>query len=278
MQGKTHSIMGLSAGLWAPRFAGGFAASAAPLLPGTTATSSLQSAAAVSGNPVAALAFGITTAAFAIIPDWDTGKSLGTTMWGPVSRVLTAPVRWVFDHRGGTHNPVLAPLVFAVLVVPHITAGITALVASVLAWFVGGSLPPGAVGFWTSPAALVPYVAAGTVAVTVGLAVAGLSATVPGPWRWWPVNLAVSVAAGFSALATDAVPLWLPWAAGFGVLVHLVGDRINSAGLTYGGAGETAVYVALILSVVLWVDVVTGWGIIASVFDATSRFVFRVTG
>ena len=266
MQGKTHATMGLAAGLWTPTAASWVVKT----FPFASAGGFLPRIAGITG-PVEGACFGLTAAAFAIVPDWDTGKSLGTTMWGPVSRALTAPVRWVFDHRKGTHNPLLAPLVFAVLVIPQVSATLIAWASSVLLWVVSGFAPVAAANFapfWTDAEQITPFVAAFTVAVTVGLALAGLGASFPGPWRWWPVNLTVSCAAGVAALTVGVVPLWLPVAAGLGVLVHIVGDAINSAGLTYGGVGEGVVHVGMIVAAVAWVDMQTGLGIIPGFMDA----------
>lgn len=267
MQGKTHSMMGLAGGLWAP-------AGAAWVARGV-GSGWLSRASQTVVGPVEGLVFGLATAGFSIIPDWDTGRSLGATMWGPVSQAVTAPIRAVTGHRGLTHNPVVAPLVLALFLVPMIGSTVVAFIAGLLVWLLGLFLPVGGgfVAAVTDAHALIPWVGAVSVAVTVGLALAGLAVSLPpGPWRWWPVNLAVSVGAGFLSFTTGWVPAWLPWAAVLGVLVHIVGDKINEWGLPYGGSVEYLVWLGCVSAVVAWVDTITGLGVIPALWGALSEF------
>ncbi|MEQ7008433.1 metal-dependent hydrolase [Actinopolymorpha sp. B17G11] len=117
-------------------------------------------------GPVNQLAWVAACGGAALIPDWDHHKSSVTIMWGPISRAVHLVVNTVFrGHRGGTHDWLIAPPLFALL-----------------AWL--ASLHPAASGV--------------AVAIAVGATLRALSFVIPGPSeKSWPINLAASAAAGW---------------------------------------------------------------------------------
>lgn len=139
------------------------------------------------------LSFVAACAGAALVPDWDHRSSSVTIMWGPLSRAVHRVVRLVFrGHRGGTHDWVVAPLLFAGL-----------------AWL--ASQHPVSTGV--------------AVAVAVGATLRALAFIIPGDnERYWLANLVVSVAVGYAAALYATYPWWLPLAYGLGVLMHIIGD------------------------------------------------------
>lgn len=145
------------------------------------------------------LAWVAACAGAALIPDWDHRSSSVTLMWGPLSRVVHRLVNLVFrGHRGGTHDWLVAPPLFAGL-----------------AWL--ASLHPVSTGV--------------AVAVAVGAALRALAFVIPGDnEKQWPVNLVVSAAAGYLvATHVGGYPWWLPVAYGLGVIAHIAGNAVTRA-------------------------------------------------
>lgn len=135
----------------------------------------------------------------ALLPDLDTAQSSAARMWGPVSRVFATGVgKLVGGHRWGTHDVVLAPLV---------VAGLAAL------------------------ALLTPVTTGVVVAVTVGLALTGLSLVGAGRVTA-SANALVSAGAGVALvhLGADQLSL-LPLVLAAGVVVHVAGDAISTSGV-----------------------------------------------
>jgi hypothetical protein len=132
----------------------------------------------------------------ALLPDWDHPSSSVAVMWGPISRTVHRVVAVVFrGHRGGTHDWLLAPLVFAAL---------------------------------AYAATLHPAATAAATAVAVGATLRALAFVIPGhKEKSWPVNLAVSVAAGWWIALAAGYPWWLPVAYAVGVLAHIAGDAVT---------------------------------------------------
>lgn len=152
----------------------------------------------------------------ALLPDLDQGSSTASHMWGPVSKLASRPVAFAsHGHRKGTHDLVVAPVVFGLL-------------AWAASWVVWGQVV--------------------LLAVAVGLALCSLSAAIPGrqPWDSWPVNLAVSGAAGWLLATHAAAPWWLPVAVAAGVVVHCLGDLITVEGLPvpFSWIGGSPSYIA----------------------------------
>lgn len=195
MMGTSHGWSGLMVG-----------AATLPLAPVTGATGQAAWVAAVGG--------------MALLPDADQGgysmrglriRGNGSTiarLWGPITIPLSAAVGFAArGHRNGTHDPVVAPLVFA---------GAAAL------------------------AALHPVGAFVLLAFVIGAAMHACEEFIPGAAeKVWTINLGVSLtlAAWFTnggGLVDPGVlpgagtsPLtfeWLPVAVALGVLVHIAGD------------------------------------------------------
>ncbi|WP_461021724.1 metal-dependent hydrolase [Thalassiella azotivora] len=150
---------------------------------------------------------------FALLPDLDSGgwtmrgpvpRGHGSTvarMWGPLTTTLSAAVGFVArGHRNGTHDVLLAPLVFGAV-----------------AW----------------AAAQHPWSSLVGLALAVGLALHACHFVIPGNTETTVLgNLAISAAAAWWLTDTghDAVP-WLPVAVAGGVLVHVVGDSLTVGGV-----------------------------------------------
>lgn len=157
--------------------------------------------------PVAPVAGGVEQVAwvaawagFAMLPDLDQrGATLGR-LWGPVTAILATGIGTIArGHRNGTHDAILAPLLFGG--------------AAVLA-----TLHP-----WASLALL---------AFSIGIALKACHNVVPGRLEdSWPTNLAVSwVAAWWLTQHGHAAYEWLPLAVAGGVLVHIAGDALTVGG------------------------------------------------
>jgi membrane-bound metal-dependent hydrolase YbcI (DUF457 family) len=144
------------------------------------------------------LAWVAACAGAALTPDWDHRSSSVTIMWGPLSRVVHRVVHVVFrGHRGGTHDWLVAPVLFAAL---------------------------------AYLAALHPISTGVAVAVVVGAALRALAFVIPGDnEKFWPVNLLVSAGAGWAVVTYASYPWWLPLAFGLGVVAHIVGDAVTRA-------------------------------------------------
>ncbi|MCV2488726.1 metal-dependent hydrolase [Geodermatophilus sp. YIM 151500] len=137
---------------------------------------------------------------FAMLPDLDQRGATISRMWGPLSDVPSGVVGTVArGHRWGTHDAVLAPVVF----------GFLALLAS--GWY------------WSSLLLM---------AVAIGLALRALHFVIPGRAENTVIgNLLLSWGGAWLLLEHLAGPLWLPWAVATGVLVHIAGDALTSHGI-----------------------------------------------
>jgi hypothetical protein len=151
-------------------------------------------------GPVAQVAWVSAAGGFAMLPDLDQPGSTIARMWGPISDVPSGMVgRIARGHRWGTHDLLLAPLVFGVL----------ATLASR--------------SFWSSLLVL---------AVAIGLALHALNFVIPGRVENTVVgNLVLSWGGAWLLLAHTPPPLWLPWAVGVGVLAHIAGDALTREGI-----------------------------------------------
>ena len=199
----------------------------------------------MSVNPrvVNAVTVGLVMGAFAIASDIDTHASKATNMWGPVSRWPTVPLRWLVSHRGATHR----------------LASAVVLTAAVM--FVGSR--------W-------PVCAAFIVAVTVGLALAGLDHLLPGDTSDSFTNLAVSVVAGIVAYKVGWFPWWLPAAAGAGVVVHIAGDALTERGalglIKSDGLAAHVIYGLSLAAIVAWFATATGHDPFGNTIEYVRRF------
>ncbi|MGY1722383.1 metal-dependent hydrolase [Blastococcus sp. SYSU DS0533] len=137
---------------------------------------------------------------FAMLPDLDHRNSTVSDMWGPVTDVPAGAVGALAGgHRWGTHDAVLAPVAFGAL----------AMAAS------------GA--FWSSLLLL---------ALAIGLALRALHFVIPGRAETTILgNLLLSWCGAWLLLDHTGTPSWLPWAVAAGVLTHVVGDAITTAGV-----------------------------------------------
>ncbi|GAA4981096.1 metal-dependent hydrolase [Kineococcus glutinatus] len=150
---------------------------------------------------------------FALLPDLDQGGlhwrralprltgSTVATMWGPVTTTLSSAVaRLARGHRQGTHDVLLAPLVFG---------GVTALAAL---WS------------WTAMAAL---------ALALGMALRACHVVVPGRLETTVLgNAALSWAGAWWLTRHELGDVrWLPLAVAGGVVVHILGDLLTRGGV-----------------------------------------------
>jgi hypothetical protein len=135
-----------------------------------------------------------------MLPDLDSSGSTVSDMWGPITDVPSGAVgRLAQGHRWGTHDAVLGPVVF------------------------GGLAIAAAGAFWSSLLLL---------ALAIGLALRALNFVIPGRVENTVVgNLALSWAGAWLLLAHSPSPDWLPWAVALGVLTHIAGDAITTAGI-----------------------------------------------
>jgi hypothetical protein len=137
---------------------------------------------------------------FAMLPDLDQRGSTISRMWGPASEIPAGVVGTVArGHRWGTHDAVLAPILFGFL-------------ASLAAdWF------------WTSLLVM---------AMSIGLALRALHFVIPGKAENTVIgNLLLSWGGAWLLLAHTGSPAWLPWAVMLGVLTHIVGDLLTCEGV-----------------------------------------------
>lgn len=150
-------------------------------------------------GPAASTAWVAAWGGFALLPDLDTDASTAARLWGPLTR---APARGIGilarGHRAGTHD---------VLVAPAVAAAVSAL----------APLHPGAAFVF--------------LAVAVGLALVAVDPIVPGDQGHPLANLVVSCAVAWWVTRAGVVPWWLPIAAAGGVVVHVLGDAITTAGV-----------------------------------------------
>ena len=137
---------------------------------------------------------------FAMLPDLDQQKTTISRMWGPVTDLPAALINKISGgHRWGTHDAVLAPVVFGFLV----------MAASK-----------------TFPTSLL------VLALAIGLALRALNFVIPGRVENTIIgNLAVSWGGAWLFLDHSPPPMWLPWAVAVGVLAHIVGDFLTREGV-----------------------------------------------
>lgn len=149
----------------------------------------------------------------ALLPDFDQGGiswrrgfprptgSTVATMWGPVTTTAASFVgRIAGGHRWGTHDPLVAPLVFGAL-----------------AW----------------AAAQTPWTSVLVLAFVIAAALRACHFVIPGSLETTVVgNLLLSWAAAYAVVTHTVTDLtWLPWAVAGGVAVHVVGDWLTVGGV-----------------------------------------------
>jgi uncharacterized metal-binding protein len=151
-------------------------------------------------GPVAQVAWVAAVGGFAMLPDLDQKGSTIARMWGPFTDVPAGAVGTVArGHRWGTHDAVLAPLVFGLL-------------AYVASW-----------AYWSSLLVL---------ALAVGLALRALHFVIPGRAENTVLgNLVLSWGAAWLLLEHSPSPLWLPLAVVLGTLTHIAGDFLTKEGV-----------------------------------------------
>jgi len=137
---------------------------------------------------------------FSMLPDLDQRGSTISRMWGPISDVPSGLVGKVAGgHRWGTHDAVLGPVAF-------------------------GALALGAANAYWSSLLLM--------ALAIGLALQALHFVIPGRAETTVLgNLVLSWGGAWYLLDAAPSPAWLPYAVALGVLVHIVGDAITTAGV-----------------------------------------------
>lgn len=175
MMGHTHALTGFAAG-----------AAALPLVPVSGLAGQVGWIVAVGG--------------MALLPDLDHPQATATRTWGPATKLVAHGLGAVTGgHRGGTHDPLLAPLVFAGLA------------------FLAGLTLPGRVVLF---------------AAAIGLAISACHLAIPDrPGGSAALNVAASGLGGWW-LATHADAFgWLPFAVGLGVFTHIVGDLLTDSGV-----------------------------------------------
>lgn len=186
--GPTHAASGLAVG-----------AAVLPLAPVT----------GIAGQVAWVVAWG----GFALLPDLDQGglhwrrampRLTGSTVartWGPVTTTAASVVGFLArGHRQGTHDVVIAPIVFSLLAVA---------------------------------ASLNPVGAVVVLALAIGLALQALHVVVPlAPVATVIGNLIVSFGGAWWLTHSGVLAYgWLPWAVAGGVLVHIAGDALTVGGV-----------------------------------------------
>lgn len=175
MLGHSHALSGLAAGAatlpWAP----------------------------VDGT-VAQVAWVSAVGGFAMLPDLDQQGSTISRMWGPLTDAPSGVVNVIArGHRWGTHDAVLAPVVFG-------------LIACAAAW-----------QRWSSLLVL---------ALAIGLALRALHFVIPGRAENTVIgNLVLSWGGAWLLLDHSPSPAWLPLAVAAGVLTHIAGDWLTREGV-----------------------------------------------
>ena len=151
-------------------------------------------------GPVAQAAWVAAVGGFAMLPDLDQQGATISRMWGPLTDAPAAAINFVArGHRWGTHDAVLAPLAFGFLAMAAAGA------------------------FWSSLLVL---------ALAIGLALRALHFVIPGRAETTVIgNLVVSWGGAWFLLDHSPPPVWLPWAVGLGVLVHIGGDFLTREGI-----------------------------------------------
>ncbi|MDN5564094.1 MAG: metal-dependent hydrolase [Luteococcus sp.] len=154
----------------------------------------------------------------AVIPDWDHASSSPTIMWGPLSGLLSEPVRQLpRGHRWATHDLVLAPAAGWLLtwLLVHFTAVVAGL---------GGDIAAALQApMWV--VRLVPFLI-GVMPLAMLIGVTLKMTVLP---RSGPVNLACSVALAYWFVHHPLPHLvaLLPWIVAGGMAVHILGDAVT---------------------------------------------------
>ncbi len=137
----------------------------------------------------------------AMLPDLDHPRSTVARMWGPFT---STPARAIGilarGHRGGTHDALVAPLIF-------------------------GALAAGAAHYPASRLLVL--------ALAIGLALRACAFAIPGRTESTAVgNAVLSWGAAWLLIHHGAGgPAWLPLAVAGGVLVHIAGDALTDHGV-----------------------------------------------
>ncbi|WP_394277256.1 metal-dependent hydrolase [Luteococcus sp.] len=156
----------------------------------------------------------------AVIPDWDHASASPTIMWGPVSGLLTEPLRHLpRGHRWATHDLVLAPAVGWLLtwLLVHFTA-----VVAVLGRDIAAALQA---PLWV--VRLVPFlIGVMPLAMLVG---ATLKMTVMRRGSSGLANLVCSLGLAYWYVHHPLPQLvaLLPWIVAGGMAVHILGDAVT---------------------------------------------------
>jgi LexA-binding, inner membrane-associated putative hydrolase len=151
-------------------------------------------------GPVAQVSWVAAVGGFAMLPDLDQPGSTIARMWGPLTDIPSGAVgRIARGHRWGTHDTVLAPVVFFALA----TAAAKA--------------------YWSSLLLM---------ALAIGLALHALNFVIPGRAENTILgNLALSWGGAWWLLAHSPWPQWLPWAVAAGTVTHIGGDLLTREGV-----------------------------------------------
>lgn len=150
--------------------------------------------------PLEQLAWVVAWGGFAYLPDLDQRGSTAGSVWGPPTRLLSRAVGFLARrHRGGTHDVVVAPVVFGAL---------------------------------AAVAADQPWSAFAVLALGIGLALHAIAQLIPGGAEKTALgNLALSLL-GAWWLTRHGISLpWLPVAVAGGVLTHIAGDALTTDGV-----------------------------------------------
>jgi membrane-bound metal-dependent hydrolase YbcI (DUF457 family) len=149
---------------------------------------------------VAQVAWVSAVGGFAMLPDLDQQGSTISRMWGPVTDAPSGVINVIArGHRWGTHDAVLGPLVFGLLVYAA-------------SW-----------QYWSSLLVL---------ALAIGLALRALHVVVPGRAENTVIgNLVLSWGGAWLLRAHSPAPAWLPLAVVAGVLTHIAGDGLTKEGV-----------------------------------------------
>jgi hypothetical protein len=137
---------------------------------------------------------------FAMLPDLDQQGTTISRMWGPITDAPAGLINFLSrGHRWGTHDAVLAPLAFGALAMAAANA------------------------FWSSLLVM---------ALAIGLALRALNFVIPGNTETTVIgNLVASWVSAWFLLDSSPQPMWLPYAVGLGVLVHIAGDLLTREGV-----------------------------------------------
>lgn len=145
------------------------------------------------------VAWVVSVAGAALLPDLDIAGSTAGRMWGPISQAVATAIGGIAGgHRWGTHDLVLAPFAFGLLAaaafIHPVTAGI------LLALLIGVSLRG------------LALCGGGQIGILANLALSGIGA-------WWLITS--------GATHLQLVPLVIA----LGVAVHILGDLVTEEGI-----------------------------------------------